>query len=211
MIARKAKQLMKIKECIASGILAAGCVAITGCSTKAKYVDSTGPRTLVTVDAINIQDYAAAADTMIDSLITSVINGGRLKSANGEPAILGISRIINNTSQHVDTDLLTKKIRVALNKTGRVVTTTTYGLGGQGEDPLAQQILKDREKVENKPLTRLPDYSLSGKLIEQRVRSGNTQQASYVFQLTLTSQDGLAVWEEEKTITKQARRSALGF
>ena len=193
------------------GVLGLGCVLAVGCSTKARYVDPAGPRTLVTVGDINIQDYAAAADTMINSLITSVINAGRLQSSPGQPAILGISRIVNNTSQHVDTDLLTKKIRVALNKTGRVVTTTTYGLGGQGEDPLAQQILKEREQAENKPLTRLPDYSLSGKLIEQRVRVGNQMQASYVFQMTLTSQDGLAVWEEEKTITKQGRRSAIGL
>ena len=202
---------MKIKETVLCGVLAAGCVALGGCSTKAKYVDATGPRTLVTIGEINIQDYSAAADTMINSLITSVINQGRLKSSPGEPAILGISRIVNNTSQHVDTDLLTKKIRVALNKTGRVVTTTTSGLGGQGEDPLAQQILKEREKAENKPLTRLPDYSLSGKLIENRVRHGNQMQASYVFQMTLTSQDGLAIWEEEKTITKQARRRSIGL
>lgn len=196
---------------ILCGVLGMGCALLAGCSTKAKYVDPSGPRTLVTVGDINIQDYAAAADTMINSLITSVISAGRLQSSPGQPAILGISRIVNNTSQHVDTDLLTKKIRVALNKTGRVVTTTTYGLGGQGEDPLAQQILKEREQAENKPLTRLPDYSLSGKLIEQRVRVGNQMQASYVFQLSLTSQDGLAIWEEEKTITKQGRRSSLGL
>lgn len=199
------------KKSLLCGIVGAGCIWLAGCSTKAKYVDPAGPRTLVTVGDINIQDYATAADTMINSLIVSVINAGRLKSSPGEPAILGISRIVNNTSQHVDTDLLTKKIRVALNKTGRVVTTTTYGLGGVGEDPLAQQILKEREQAENKPLTRLPDYSLSGKLIENRVRVGNKMQASYVFQMALTSQDGLAIWEEEKTITKQGRRSALGL
>lgn len=198
------KKLMQI------GIVGLSSALLVGCASQANYVDSGGPRTLTTVNQINIQDYQMAADKMVNSLIHSVINQGRLQtSANGQ-AILGISRVINNTSEHVDTDLLTKKIRVALNKTGQVVTTTTYGLGGKAEDPLAQQILRDREKAEGKPLTLLPDYSLSGKIIELRTRVGRKYQSSHVFQLTLTSRDGLAIWEDEKTITKQGGPRALG-
>jgi len=204
--------MKQMKQLIRAGLLSATCVTLAGCATNATYVDSGGPRTVASVGRINIQDYQAAADAMVNSLIQSVINQGKLQasSANGQ-AILGISRIINNTSEHIDTDLLTKKIRVALNKTGRVVTTTTYGLGGKGEDPLAQQILRDREKAEGKPLTLLPDYSLSGKILEVNDRAGRTYQSSHVFQLTLTSRDGLAVWEDEKTITKQGRRRAVGY
>lgn len=200
-----------MKQIIRSGAVALACVTLVGCASNATYVDSGGPRTVASVGRINIQDYQAAADAMVNSLIQSIINQGRLQASSGDQAILGISRIINNTSEHIDTDLLTKKIRVALNKTGRVVTTTTYGLGGQGEDPLAQQILRDREKAEGKPLTRLPDYSLSGKILEVNDRAGRTYQSSHVFQLSLTSQDGLAVWEDEKTITKQGRRRAVGY
>lgn len=203
--------MKEMKQIVRSGVMAIACVTLVGCASNATYVDSGGPRTVASVGRINIQDYQAAADGMVNSLIQSIINQGRLQAASGDQAILGISRIINNTSEHIDTDLLTKKIRVALNKTGRVVTTTTYGLGGKGEDPLAQQILRDREKAEGKPLTRLPDYSLSGKILEVNDRAGRTYQSSHVFQLSLTSQDGLAVWEDEKTITKQGRRRAVGY
>lgn len=200
-----------LKKIIRSGVAGIACVTLVGCATNARYVDSGGPRTVASVGRINIQDYQSAADAMVNSLIQSIINQGRLQAASGDQAILGISRILNNTSEHIDTDLLIKKIRVALNKTGRVVTTTTYGLGGKGEDPLAQQILADREKAEGKPLTRLPDYSLSGKILEVNDRAGRTYQSSHVFQLSLTSQDGLAVWEDEKTITKQGRKRAVGY
>lgn len=189
-----------------AALLLAGCA-----SPQATYVDPSGPRTITTVGSINIQDYANAADSMVGSLIDGVINAGKLESPGGQPAMLAISRIANNTSQHVDTDMLVKKIRVALNKTGKVVTTTTMGLGGNAEDPLAQGIKQQNEFLQDKKNTRLPDYSLSGKIIEQRERAGDVRQSSFVFQLSLTSKDGIAVWEEEKTITKQGRRSTVGF
>ena len=192
--------------------LGSASLLLVGCATpQATYVDPAGSRTITTVGSINIQDYANAADTMVSSLIDGVINAGKLEAPAGQPAMLAISRISNNTSQHVDTDMLVKKIRVALNKTGKVVTTTTMGLGGNAEDPLAQGIKQQTEFLQDKKNTRLPDYSLSGKIIEQRERAGNVRQSSFVFQLSLTSKDGVAVWEDEKTITKQGKRSTVGF
>jgi len=192
--------------------LGSASLLLVGCATpQATYVDPAGSRTITTVGSINIQDYANAADTMVSSLIDGVINAGKLEAPAGQPAMLAISRISNNTSQHVDTDMLVKKIRVALNKTGKVVTTTTMGLGGNAEDPLAQGIKQQTEFLQDKKNTRLPDYSLSGKIIEQRERAGDVRQSSFVFQLSLTSKDGVAVWEDEKTITKQGKRSTVGF
>jgi uncharacterized protein (TIGR02722 family) len=192
--------------------LGSASLLLVGCATpQATYVDPAGSRTITTVGGINIQDYANAADTMVSSLIDGVINTGKLEAPAGQPAMLAISRISNNTSQHVDTDMLVKKIRVALNKTGKVVTTTTMGLGGNAEDPLAQGIKQQTEFLQDKKNTRLPDYSLSGKIIEQRERAGDVRQSSFVFQLSLTSKDGVAVWEDEKTITKQGKRSTVGF
>jgi PBP1b-binding outer membrane lipoprotein LpoB len=120
-------------------------------------------------------------------------------SAEGEPALMAISRIQNNTGQQLDTDLLVKKIRVALNRTGKIVTSTTIGIGAP-EDPLAAN-----------GQTRRPDYTLSGKIIELRDSAGDIHQASYVFQLSLSSASGIAVWEDEKTIIKQGSRPSVGF
>jgi PBP1b-binding outer membrane lipoprotein LpoB len=55
---------------------AAACIA-SGCATKqATYVEAGGPRTIATVGQINIQDFANAADTMVNSMIETVINTG---------------------------------------------------------------------------------------------------------------------------------------
>jgi len=102
-----------------------------GCASKTAYVDPKGSRLITTVDEINIQDFTQAAEDAIQSLLVS----GALDRVPNPPAVLVISRIVNNTSQHVDTDMLTKKIRVALNQSGKALTRTTFAVGGQAEDP----------------------------------------------------------------------------
>jgi penicillin-binding protein activator len=200
-----------MKKQIALTLSACTALALSGpsCSTSAKYVQPDSQRLITNVGQINIQDYAAAADAMVNSLIDQVINPGKLKTEDGSGvALLAISRIQNSTGQQIDTDLLTKKMRVSLSRTGKVQTFITFNLGDP-EDPLA----KDRVELENTRTQqrRLPDYTLSGKIIEDRAQAGRVQQSAYVFQLSLTSPQGIAVWEEEKTIVKQGSRPSIGF
>jgi uncharacterized protein (TIGR02722 family) len=185
---------------------------LTGCATRgARYINPQGNETIVSLNQINIQDWNNAADRLVSSLLES----GVLERAPKQPAVLAISRLINNTQQHVDTDSLTKKIRVALNRTGKVVTTTTMGLGGRAEDPLAKSAAEYAAFMNDEPATattHLPDYSLSGKLLEDRVSVGKDRQTTYSFQLSLTEVgSGLAVWEDETQITKAGRRSTVGW
>lgn len=185
---------------------------LSGCSTpKARYIDPQGTETIVSLNQINIQDWNNAADQLVSSLLTS----GVLERAPQQPAVLAISRIINNTQQHIDTDSLVKKIRVSLNRTGKVVTTTTMGIGGRAEDPLAKSAAEYEAFMNDKPnasATIMPDYSLSGKLLENKVSSGRDRQVTFAFQLSLTQvTTGLAVWEDEVEITKAGRKSSVGW
>lgn len=185
--------------------------AMSGCGTtsEATYVDSKGTNTIVSLDQINIQDWANAADQMV----TSLLNSGQLQRSPEQPSIMAISRIVNNTTQQVDTDYLTKKIRVALNQSGKVFTTTTLGLGGKAEDPLAKDAA-DMEKFmsDERAPAKLPYFTLSGKLLENRTSAGKVKQVTYTFQLSLTEvKTGLAVWEEEVPITKQGKKASVGW
>jgi len=183
-----------------------------GCaSSQATYVDPAGTRTLSNVGEINVQDWNMASEAMINSLIAKHINSGNLKGGGPDGrAVLAISRIVNNTSIQIDTDILVKKIRVALLGTGKVVADITAGLGGP-EDPLAAEAKREAQFLGTQKVAARPDYTLSGKIIENRTRQGNKSESTYVFQMALATRDGLAVWEEEKTITKQGKRSAVGW
>lgn len=197
------KQLLATSAA-AAALLLAGCA-----SPNAKYVDAQGPNTIVSLNQINIQDWNKAADDLVASLLAS----GVLDRAPNQPAVMAVSRIRNATQQMVDVDNLTKKIRVALNQTGKVVTTTTLGPDGKKEDDMAADVgAMGAFMSGEKQKTTLPYYTLSGKLLEDRASAGKVNQTTYTFQLSLTTvRDGLAVWEDEVQITKQGQRSAVGW
>jgi uncharacterized protein (TIGR02722 family) len=189
-------------------VAAAVSVIGAGCGTNAHYIQTGGNQSIVSLGQINIQDYMQAANIMTGELLAS----GALDKVSNPPAVLAISRIVNNTAQQIDTDLLTKKIRVILLQSGKAVTTTTMGLGGTAEDPMAKGLQQENEFKSDQQSTRTPDFTLSGKIIQLAARSGDTRQSTYSFQLSLTdSKTGLAVWEGEKEITKQGTRSSVGF
>ncbi len=183
--------------------LGAGCAG-----TGAHYVQTGDQHNIVSLGQINIQDYIQAANDMTGKLLAS----GALDRVATPPAVLAISRIVNNTGQQIDTDLLTKKIRVGVLESGKALTTTTLGLGGSAEDPMAKGLQQENEFKNDVKATRTPDFTLSGKIIELTARASNTRQTTYSFQLSLTdAKSGLAVWEGEKEITKQGTRSSVGF
>jgi hypothetical protein len=197
-----------MKSKIIFSLLAALPFAIGGCATNAHYVETGGRENVVSVNQINIQDYIQAANAAVNDLLAS----GALDRVPNPPAVLAISRIVNNTGQQIDTDLLVKKIRVAVLNSGKAQTTTTMGLGGTAEDPMAKGLQQENEFINDQKVMRKPDFTLSGKIIETTARAGSTRQSTYSFQLSLTdARTGLATWEGEKEITKQGTRSSVGF
>jgi penicillin-binding protein activator len=180
-----------------------------GCATRAHYIETGGHESVVTVNSINIQDFIQAANAATSDLLAS----GALDRVPNPPAVLAISRIVNNTGQQIDTDLLVKKIRVAVLNSGKAQTTTTLGLNKDAvEDPMAKGLKDEADFKSDSQNTRTPDFTLSGKIIQTIARDGNTSQSTFSFQLSLTdSKTGLAVWEGEKEITKQGGRPSVGF
>ena len=197
-----------MKKNVLLSILAAALPFIGGCGTQAHYIQTGGHESLVNVNSINIQDFIQAANTATSDLLAS----GALDKVANPPAVLAISRIVNNTSQQIDTDLLIKKIRVAVLNSGKAQVTTTMGLGGTAEDPMAKGLQQEAEFKSDQQTTRTPDFTLSGKIIQLTAKNGNLSQSTFSFQLSLTdARTGLAVWEGEKEITKQGSRPSVGF
>jgi hypothetical protein len=190
--------------CALPAFLLAGCGSPPN---SAQYVDPNGPRTIVSLNQIDIQDFSNAANAMVQDLL----NSGVLEKAPAQPAVLAISRITNNTTQQFDTDMLTKNIRIALLQTGKVVTTTTFG--ANPEDKMAQDAGNMQAFMNGQPQpTRIPYYTLSGKIDINTAQAGDVYQRSYIFQLSLTEvSSGLAVWEGQKIITKQGQKAAIGW
>ncbi len=195
------------KTALLGALVLPAAFVFTGCqSSQVRVVDSKGPDAIVT-SGINPQDWSNAADQLVGSLLTS----GALDKAPAQPAILAVDRIINNTTVNVDTDLLIKKIRVALSQTGKVAVTNTMGLGERAVVASEASEL-DEMMTGKKAKVIAPHYTLYGKLIQQRQSINGVTQNTYSFQMSLVSvKSGLTVWEDEREIAKQSKKSTVGW
>ena len=190
---------MNPKLLLPLGVVVAGLLT-AGCATDAHYVQTGDREQIVSLNQINIQDYANAANDAVKDLLQS----GVLDRVSNPPAVIELSRIVNNTSQQVDTDLLTKKISIAVLQSHKAVTSSV--------DNKAAGYSKEIEFMNDQKSSRPPDFTLSGKIIETVDRAGSTRRTTYSFQLSLNdTKGGLQVWESEKEIGKQGTRAAVGF
>lgn len=150
-----------------------GCaLLVAGCATTTTTVIEKDQK-LVTA-GIDTQDFAQKAEQMVASMLDS----GVLDKAPRRPAVIAIGRFVNNTGLRLDMDLLVKKIRVALNKGNKAITDTTGGV------------------------LNATDFTLSGKVIDTYATANKKSQHTYTFQLSLTDNQGLAVWEEDMEVSK---------
>ncbi len=186
---------------------------ITGCQSTS-YV-AKDDKELVTM-GLSHRDFDSAATQALDEIITSPLLV-HPDAAKGGRYIMAISNIVNDTSQRIDTDQLTKKIRVGLLKSGKFLTTTAISLNG-AEDEMTQKVrdlesskLVNQATVKKNGTVIAPDFSLSGKIIQRTNRvDRSTQLVDYYFQLSLTQlETGLAYWEGEYPISKKGSNDSV--
>jgi uncharacterized protein (TIGR02722 family) len=163
---------------------------------------------------MDYRDFEKAATEAVDDMLAS----GAVSKPNGERYIMVVSRVTNDTMQRIDTDQLTKKIRVGLLRSGKVVTTTAVGLDGAEDEMSARaRELRDSEEfdqsgVQRKGTLKAPDLSLSGKILQRNHTAGKEQQVEYYIQLSLTDLvTGLATWEAETPIIKRGPNESVSW
>jgi PBP1b-binding outer membrane lipoprotein LpoB len=189
-------------------IAATALLPLGGCGSKAKYIETGGTDSIVSVGEVDIQDIQRAASGMLESLIAL----GTLSKAAHQPARLRIERVVNDTSSAFDVGELTYRMREQLVNSGQATVLTAYG--PDAESPEAQERLRQeafrsgRTSVE----TLDPDFFLTGKITQLRRSAGKTRQTTYTFRLTLTdARTGQEAWTRVVDVTKQGTKNSVGF
>lgn len=172
----------------------------------AQSIDGRNDRSPVGM-SLDSRDFQQAALSMVGDMLAS----DRLQPRpDGQPRVMAISRITNDTALRINTNELTQTIRRELSNSGRIVTTTAVGLTGP-LDPMAIRARELRASGEFNQRTVAargqmvaPDLSLSGQILQTNTRlDGRAQRIDYRFQLTLTNiRTGVAVWEGEEVISR---------
>lgn len=189
-------------------IILASFLFLVGCSEKTRYFQDgvAGEKSEYSTLGIDAVDFEKAASDATQSLLRS----GALDKAGGGKYVIAMGRIVNDTTQRIDTDMLIKKIRVAILNSGKAIMTTAVGVG-DSVDSMSEdsRMLRGNEEFNQATIAKkgtliAPDFSLSGKIIQRQGSIDKKKQmVDYYFQLTLTDlKTGLAYWEYESKISK---------
>lgn len=188
--------------------------AVAGC----RHVERVDPNTtqgLTTVDELDFKDYQMAGEGLINKMLSS----GRLDPHTKEgPAIMMVSTIRNSTTQHIDTQLLTQRITIALDKSEKVMTTTAHSGRGAidpavaGSRDLPNSDLYDPTTMQRNGTAIAPDLSLAGEITQLNRKEGRNSESYFMIYMTVTDlRTGLAVWQDAEEIVKQETRSLFGL
>lgn len=204
--------MKKITKITLSALLAVALMC--GCAGKTERIDMSNDQG-AQVMGLDYRDFNQAAQEAVQSMLVS----GALDKKSGDRYVLAISRVTNDTMQHIDTDQLVKKIRVELLRSGRVVVTTAVSASG-AEDAMSKQARALREDdgfnqstVQEKGQMIAPEMSLSGKILQRNIAMDDgKQQVEYYFMLSLTEiKTGLAWWEGESIIGKRGSGKSVSW
>ncbi|KAB2826178.1 penicillin-binding protein activator LpoB [Aliivibrio finisterrensis] len=200
-----------MKKLLLSGVIAS--MMLSGCQltkTSTSYIDAKDTTTNI-VATISYADFNKAATELADEIIASP----GLAQKDGSRTIVLVDEITNDTMQRIDTDQLTKGIRVKLLQSGLFAVTTAFG---EDDSTRKARSLKDSELVNQKTVKKsgtvlAADYSLSGKIIQRNATLDNDDtRIEYYFQLTMTNLEyGVAFWEGERVVGKVADGSTVSW
>lgn len=185
-----------------------GLFLFTGCAKQAHFTGANSPKTAPVTMGIDRQDFEKAAADMVDSLLVS---GALVKNQNNprERYVVMISDVVNDTTQRLDTRMLTKKIRIAMLRSGKAVVTSAVGT--ERDDTTINASRQTRNNKEFNQKTSIKEgqlinaeLGLQGRIMQRVAKTNDGDQlVEYYFQMTLTNAvNGLAYWEDEVIIGK---------
>ncbi len=182
---------------------------LVGCAKQPVYIGSddgnlkANPTPLTM--GIDRQDFEKAASTMV----TSLLNSGSLNKQDGGRYIVMMSDIVNDTTQRIDTRMLTQKIRTELLQSGKAVFTNAVGTQRDDTTIIGSRELRGNEEFDQSTVASTgtllgADFGLHGRIMQKTSTTYEKDQVvEYYFQMGLTNvKNGLSYWEDEIIIGK---------
>lgn len=190
----------------------AAAMMLTACGSSPTRVDAGNDPDAMVSYGMDYEDWQAKSAELAQSLLAS----GVLNSAPNQPAVLAIDLFRNKTGeQAINAAQLTDTMRVALSRTGKVQTTYAYNLGGRSEAVVAQGVDQEAEFMSDGQAAapKAPDFTLSGVITRDTIRSGRDRQATYVIKVSLakTGGGGTFIWEDQAVVRKRGTKAAVSF
>ena len=162
---------------------------------------------------ISARDQLDAANNLVSRF---VLSPRVTKALDGGERVIGVSRIQNNTTSIVYSNILTDNVIQALQESGKCYATATFNYEEVENDPLVLKLRKlrassevDQSTVVGQGALKAPDITLSGSITEDASRNGRNVEKTFITTLRVTDvKTGLEIWRGQYFLSKQGKGGA---
>lgn len=179
-------------------------VLLSGCAKMPQIIGENTAHKSPTTMGIDRQDFEKAASDMVQTLFQSGV-----LSSKGRKGVVMISDVINDTTQRIDTKMITKKIRIAILRSGQAYVTAAQGTERDDTTIKATRATRGNKEFNQKTAIKEgqminADFGLAGYILQRSTKTADGDQlVDYYFQMQLTDAvTGLAMWEDEVLVSK---------
>jgi uncharacterized protein (TIGR02722 family) len=156
-------------------------------------------------------DLQMIAETMVSSLLET----NRITPDPAEPTkapLIEVTRLVNNTSEHIDTKSITDKIRTSLIKSGKVRFSAGEAQADLMNQYKRQGVMADTNTAKTAGKQHGAKYILRGDISSIVKTSGRTKDVYYKITLNLVDVESAVIeWADEKEIRKDQVRKLIAF
>lgn len=166
------------------------------------------------VETVNADFGSTDLQMIADKMVSSLVASNRLQPDPADPnnpPLVSVTRLRNETSEHIDTKSITDKIRTALIKSGKVRFSALEMQGELMEQYKLQGVMADTatQKAAGKQIG--SKYILGGDISSIVKQTGTKKDVYYKITLQATDiESAVIVWADEVEIRKDSVRRLFG-
>jgi len=182
-------------------------LGLTGCGDD-KTVDRTDPNA---VRDLSGNWNATDSNQLANKIIADVVNAPwitNFQTKNNRNPVIKVGKVVNRSSEEINTNIFTNDIRRALLNTGKVDVVASTSEDAQARDERHDQDVNASAETRKESFQETgTDYLLEGAIEVQNDQSGNEQQKFYAADLNLTDvKTQRLIWEGGNKIAKDIDR-----
>ena len=189
-----------------------------GCAVAALGLGCSGPVTSYgnaqATETVNADFGSTDLQIIADKMVASLVASNQLKpdpAEPGKPPLISVTRLRNETSEHIDTKSITDKIRTALIKSGKVRFSALEMQGDLMNQYKLQGVMADTATQKAAGKQTGSKYILGGDITSIVKQTGKVKDVDYKISLQLTDIESAVIeWADEVEIRKDSVRRLFG-
>jgi uncharacterized protein (TIGR02722 family) len=166
------------------------------------------------VETVNTDFGSTDLQLIADRIVKSLTDSNRLQpdpADPGKPPLVAVTRLRNDTSEHIDTRSITDKIRTALIKSGKVRFSALDSQGELMDQYKLQGAMADTATQKAAGRQTGSKYLLNGSISSIVKQNGSRKDVYYKITLQATDiESAVIVWADEVEIRKDSVRRLFG-